>query len=141
GFDEAFVSKLDAGGNFVWARSFTGPAAIFGSAIAVDFAGNVYTTGFFQQTADFDPGPGAFDLIAPSGSNNIFVSKLDTGGNFLWAKQVGGSGADGSGNGVAVDETGNVYTTGNFSGTADFDPGPGTFNLTSGVHDDSVSAK
>ena len=33
--------------------------------------------------------------------------------------------------GVAVDGSGNVYTIGNFSGTADFDPGTGTVNLAS----------
>src|ERR1043165_2502917 len=49
---------------------------------------------------------------------------------FQWA---GGyiSTSDGSGNAVAVDGGGNVYTIGYFNGTTDFDPGPGSVNLTS----------
>jgi hypothetical protein len=146
----AFVSKLDAEGNFVWARAFTSSGATSdlseGEALTVDFAGNVYVTGFFIGTADFDPGPGTFNLTVPSGFNSIFVSKLDTGGNLLWAKQfVGDSGnfteAFGPGQDIAVDSTGDVYTTGTFFATADFDPGPGTFNLNSGGHEEAFVSK
>ncbi|MCH8890811.1 MAG: hypothetical protein IH827_07025, partial [Myxococcales bacterium] len=97
--------------------------------MAVDAAGNVYTTGFFLGTADFDPGPGTFNLTS-AGSVDVFVQKLDTAGNPVWAVGMGGTGTD-QGLGVAVDGAGNVYTSGFFQGTADFDPGPGTFNLTS----------
>jgi hypothetical protein len=83
----------------------------------------------FQGTADFDPGAGTFHLTS-SGSDDIFVSKLDSAGNFVWAKAMGGPSGD-AGQGIAVDGAGNVYTTGSFQGTADFDPGAGTFNLTS----------
>jgi hypothetical protein len=134
----AFVLKLDGAGNFLWARQFTGTGDVAGTAIAVDFAGNVFTTGSFDQTADFDPGPGVFSLTIP-GFRGYFLSKLDTGGNFLWAKQFFGVGGGEFGsadslnaiNGIAVDSVGDVYTTGTFLATADFDPGPGTFNLTS----------
>src|SRR5207245_7660598 len=106
--------------------------------IAADSAGNVYTTGFFSGTADFDPGPGTFNVIS-AGGQDIFVSKLDTDGNFIWAKALGGNAQD-IGFGIAVDGVGNVMTTGFFFGTADFDPGPGTFNLTSsGLFDTFVS--
>ena len=57
------------------------------------------------------------------------MSKLDSGGNFVWARQLSNSTGYDQGFGVAVDGQGNVYTTGAFVGTADFDPGAGTFNL------------
>lgn len=130
-----FVSKLDALGNFLWAKQLGGFGGDIGNSIAVDGNGNVYTTGYFTDTADFDPGPGIYNMIAPNppgsiGNYNVFISKLDASGNFLWAKQLGGTNSD-QGNSLAVDAIGNVYTTGYFRGTADFDPGPGTYNLTS----------
>jgi len=128
GIGDIFVSKLDAGGDFVWAKAMGGTNGDYGYEIAVDGAGNVYTTGYFQDTADFDPGAGTFNLT-PGGSANIFVSKLDAGGDFVWAKTMGGAG-NSLGYGIAVDGAGNVYTTGAFEDTADFDPGAGTFNLT-----------
>ena len=113
-----FVSKLDSAGNFVWVRQMGGTNSGSGNDVAVDGSGNVYTTGRFRGTADFDPGAGVFNLAA--GGFDIFVSKLDRAGNFVWARHMGGTGDD-TGYGVAVDDRGNVYTTGDFSGTADFD--------------------
>ena len=54
-----------------------------------------------------------------------------TNHNFIWAKSWGGSGLDDVRGGLAVDTSGNVHAAGDFHGTADLDPGPGTFNLTS----------
>nr|MBA3664743.1 SBBP repeat-containing protein [Bacteroidota bacterium] len=128
GLYDAFVLKLDAAGNFVWAKQFGGTSDDRGYSIALDASGNVYTTGFFQGTADFDPGPGTFTLGAPSSNLDAFISKLDAAGNFLWAKQLSGTGTE-FGTSIDIDPSGNVYSTGYFNGTTDFDPGPGTFNL------------
>lgn len=120
--------------NFQWARSMGGPSDEIGNSIAVDSSGNVYTTGYFRGTIDFDPGPGTTNLTS-AGSQDIFISKLDAAGNLIWAKSMGGISADWS-NSIAVDVYGNIYITGYFQGTADFDPGTGTSNLTSaGVYD------
>ena len=138
GQSDIFVSKLDSSGNFVWAKRMGGTSSDFGDAIAIDDAGNVYTTGSFRGTVDFDPGAVWFNLTS-AGIRNIFVSKLDDSGNFVWAKRMGGTDYD-KGNAIAVDAAGNVYTTGNFYSTADFDPGAGAFNLTSaGASDIFVS--
>ena len=128
GADEIFVSKLDPSGNFLWAKSYGGTDEDRGYSIAVDVKGNTYTTGYFRDIVDFDPGPGVFNLTS-AGASDIFISKLDSSGNFIWAKRLGGGNGD-IGASIAVDGTGNVYTTGAFIGTADFDPGPGVFNLT-----------
>ncbi len=50
--------------------------------------------------------------------------------SLTWIKQLGGTSAD-FGYSIAVDSAGNVYATGSFEGTADFDPGTGIYNLTS----------
>ncbi|WP_273567926.1 T9SS type A sorting domain-containing protein [Maribacter halichondriae] len=132
---DIFISKLDASGNFVGARRMGGPLDDEGTSIALGIAGNIYTTGFFDGTADFDPDAVAtFDLTVTGGypgAIDIFVSKLDKSGNFKWAKNMGGSGLD-SGSSINVDPWGNVYTTGYFTGiAADFDPGLGIQNLDS----------
>ena len=136
---DVFVSKLDSSGNFVWAKRLGGTVADVGRIIAVDSSGNVYTTGYFFSTADFDPGAGTTNLISAGGAE-VFVSKLDSSGNFVWAKRLGGISTD-EGYSIGVDSSGNVYTTGYFNGTVDFDPGAGVANLTSAGGNDSFVLK
>jgi CSLREA domain-containing protein len=141
GYSDIFVSKVDSSGDFIWAKRMGGISDYgdYGIDIAVDSSGDVYTTGYFSGTVDFDPGAGAANLTVGAGAQEIFVSKLDTDGNFVWAKSLGGGG-NGSGSSIAVDSGGDVYTTGYFEGTGDFNPGTGTYNLTGlGAQDIFVS--
>ena len=85
----------------------------------VDGSGNVYTTGYFKATAEFDPTAGTFTLTSAGGSSDIFVSKLDNAGNFVWARAMGSTSSD-YGWGIAVDGAGNAHTTGYFRGAVDF---------------------
>ena len=131
-----YISKLNTAGNFVWAKQIGGSGSmairtfqIDGSSIAIDATGNIYTTGAFSGTVDFDPGAGVYTLSA-AGDADIFVSKLDISGNFVWAKQMACTNS-GYSNSIELDATGNIYTAGAFSGTVDFDPGVGVYNLTS----------
>ena len=128
--NDIFVSKLDAAGNFVWAKSMGGIDYEQGNSIAVDAVGNVYVTGRFYKTVDFDPGPGIYNLTSSSQRTDIFILKLDTFGNFVWAKSMGGYEFDDA-NSVVLDVAGNIYLTGGFGGTVDFDPGNAVYNLTS----------
>jgi hypothetical protein len=129
---EVFVCKLDAGGNFAWVDTWQASHA---NGIAVG-GGAVAVTGDFGGTVDFDPGPGVSDLTSAAGSVNVFVSKLDEAGNFVWARGMGGATgpAPETGRAVALDAAGNVLTTGYFTSPADFDPGPGQFLLDTGVN-------
>ena len=124
-----FVSKLDSSGNFVWAKQMGGNQDDYGISMAIDSTGNIYTTGTFMNTADFDPGAGVFNLIADSVyTSDVFISKLNASGNFVWAKKFGGK-YDDFVNSITIDVGGNIYTTGNFIDTVDFDPGTGIYNL------------
>lgn len=138
GNQDIFICKLNASGNFAWAKSMGNGAVNIGKSVAIDFFGNVYTTGSFEGNVDFDPGPGTFFLYSPS--DNIFISKLDSSGNFVWAKRMGGLNASTS-NSIAIDSFNNVYTTGVFEDSVDFDPGPGVFNLTSTGYQDIFISK
>jgi hypothetical protein len=139
GGGDIFISKLDPIGNFVWAKRMGGTGIINANTIALDNSGNVYTSGYFFRTADFDPGLGTSNLTSV-GTSDIFISKLDTAGNFIWARSIGGNSYD-EATSIAADNSGNVYTTGSFAGTADFDPGAGTSNLTSSGSNDIFVSK
>jgi len=114
GSEDIYVCKLDPNGNFLWAKKAGGASNDYGKSIDVDSTGNCYVTGYFYGTARF----GATTLTS-SGSEDIYVCKLDPNGNFLWAKKAGGM-SDDQGFGIAVDSTGNSYVTGSFRGTATF---------------------
>ena len=70
-----------------------GSGTDYGEGIALAADGSVYTTGWFGGTADFDAGPGTFHLTS-AGSSDIFVSKLNSAGDFVWARRLGGAGED-----------------------------------------------
>lgn len=137
GYSDIFFAKYDANGNYLWAKSIGSTADDWSNSIAVNRSGNVYITGAFNDTADFDPGAGTANLIS-MGFFNIFFAKYDANGNYLWAKSIGST-SNGYGNSITVDPSspdGNIYITGNFYGTADFDPGTATVNLMSvGLYD------
>jgi hypothetical protein len=125
------VSELDASGNFVWAKQIGGAGLDQGTEICTDPSGNIFITGGFVSTVDFDPGVGIYNLTAAGGSTGaIFALKLDPNGNFAWAGQMSGTGSGGAGRSISLDDSGAVYFSGEFKGTVDFDPGLGTFNLT-----------
>src|SRR5262249_44440294 len=75
------------------------------------------------------PGPGTHNFSTTDGVS-IFVSKLDRNGQFAWAGVIGGTYIEDPA-GLGIDNSGNLYLTGDFSATVDFDPGPGVLSLTS----------
>lgn len=134
-FGDNFVSKLDSLGNFIWAKQLTGSGEEEAFDITVDVSGSVLTCGYFNGTADFDPGPGTYTLYGGTGSlKNGFINKLDSQGNFLWTTSIGSTGADIS-TSIRTDALNNVYTIGSFQNLVDFDSGPGTFTLSSANKD------
>jgi len=124
---------------FDWVKQVGGTDNDEANAITTDATGNIYVTGKFGSTADFDPGPGIANLTS-QGIFDVFIAKLNSSGDLIWVKQLGGIGSLGSSD-IVVDDAGNVYTTGAFEGTADFDPGAGTANLTSNGADDVYISK
>jgi hypothetical protein len=95
--------------------------------IVSDFSGNLYITGRYYGTVDFNPGPAIFNLIS-IGSEDIFICKLNNSGSFVWAKSVGGLGYD-EATSITLDSSGYLVAAGIFQDTSDFDPGIGIFHL------------
>lgn len=129
-----FISKLDANGNFVWAKQIPTTVEFGQIELKVDRVGNVYLASQFNVAADMDPGPGVM-MMSPTGFRDAFVIKLNTDGQLVWVRQFGGPGDTGpQAYMIELDQLGNVIIGGLFNNTVDFDPGPGVFNLTSPAH-------
>jgi hypothetical protein len=122
-----------------WTRTWGADDDDEGFAVAVDSDGCSYVTGQFVGTVDFDPGPGVVERTS-NGGYDIFLAKYGPAGVLRWVKTWGSSDFD-SGYGVAVDNWPNVYVTGSFSGSVDFDTGAGTDYRTSSGYTDVFLSK
>ena len=108
----AFVSRLNAAGSaLVYSTYLGGTISDFGSAVAVDSAGNACVTGF-TSSPDFRSSSA---LQTFGGLTDAFVSVFNPAGSaLLYSTFLGGSDND-SGNAIAVDSAGSVYVTGQSS--------------------------
>jgi hypothetical protein len=122
-----------------WASVCPGDIDLYPHDNITDASGNVYNTGRFRGTVDFDPGVGVSSLTA-NGFTDAFIQKLDPAGNFLWVINLTGGSWEQL-NGITTDGAGNIYAFGHFGGTVDFDPGPGVLSLTSNGGNDLVVIK
>jgi gliding motility-associated-like protein len=127
---DGYLCKLDKNGNFIFAKKFGNSVSnnvVHPRDICLDENSNVLIGGSFLGTQDFDPGPPVVNATS-NGSYDAFILKFSANGDFIWIKNIGSSSVDG-GMDIAVDLDNNVYTIGQYSGTVDFDPGPGVFTL------------
>jgi hypothetical protein len=136
-YDDAFITKLSpTGDSLVYSTYLGGGGSEYGNGIVVDTTGNVYVTG---TTYSWD-----FPLVNPydnsCSAEDIFVTKLSSGGDaLLYSTYLGGTQYD-SGYGIAIDVTGSAYITG-VTVSSDFpmvDPYDDTFN---GGYYDAFMAK
>jgi hypothetical protein len=104
---DVFVTKLSSAGTFLWTRGQGGSMDDEPGDIKVDRTGNVYVTGFLGG-----------DPVSFTGGN-VFIFKYNTSGTLQWSRTSSGNG-DESGTGLALDNSGNLYVTGYFSGTMTF---------------------
>ncbi|OBW43351.1 Beta-propeller repeat protein [Chryseobacterium sp. MOF25P] len=109
--NDIFVTKINSSGNIMWAKGYGSAANENANAISSDASGNTYITGIFNGP---DVTFGTTTLTGISSNNDVFITKIDTAGNVVWAKAIGGTGSD-NGYGITADASGNVYATGGFS--------------------------
>jgi Beta-propeller repeat len=121
GGTDLFVAKYGFNGQLVWARSLGGTGNDSAADIAFDGAGNVYVAGTFAGAVDFDPTPQLATTLTAPAAGSAFVWKLDFEGDLFLARSVTGTSSASS---LAIDPLGNIFVTGQFKGTADFDPDP-----------------
>ena len=141
---DVFIAKYNPNGNLIWAKQFGGPGDTVPrpDMLNIDKENNIIICGNFNRTIDFDPGLAVYNLTSTA-HIQAFIVKLNSNGDFIWAKQFGNSPIVYSGSQIAdikSDLQGNIYVTGGFSGNCDFDPGPGIYMLQSqGMTDGFIS--
>jgi gliding motility-associated-like protein len=114
-----FSISATAQQNWLWSNGGVGNDEALDNT--TDQNGNIFTTGYFSLTAQFNS-----ITLTSNGSGDIFVSKQDSNGVYQWVTQAGGTGSDRA-YGIATDNAGNVFIAGFFSETATF----GSITLTS----------
>ncbi len=126
GGSDCVLLKFDQYGNFQWMRGWGGTDNESCNAVDTDPSGNIYVSGTFRGTVDFDPTAGVDEYTALQ-DYSAFISKYDGDGNYLWTRAWGYKGAPeyrALGQDVVVGDASSIYVTGYYNGTVDFDPGP-----------------
>jgi hypothetical protein len=124
---DIFVAKYAPNGKVLWTKSAGGKQEDYAYGISTDRAGNSYVTGYFSDTAAFGT-----QKCMSAGNEDVFVSKLDPNGNFLWTRSIGSTKTD-KGYGTVIDKDGmNCYITGSFNDSLFFN---GIKLLSSGMSD------
>jgi len=122
----SFIAKYDVLGNYQWVNPL---GTVYSHVSDASGNGNVYVCGNFSSIFDFDPGIGVANLDATNG--NMFIANYDAVGNYLFAKQIGGANSGVGTLSLYQDANRNLYLTGRFGGTVDFDPDIGIYPLNS----------
>ncbi len=123
GVSSRYLLKLTASGDFVWVDVFDGGPQL----LDLDASGNVVATGTFGGAVDFDPGAGVTSLTARGAFDVPVASYSGVTGDLLWARAIGGPGADGAA-GVVVMPDGTLRLAGVDQAGSDFDPGPDVYD-------------
>lgn len=146
---DIFIAKYDSYGIFLNAISIGGLQNDQATSIAVDNSDNIYVTGWFRGTVDFNPGSGVANVISNGHSGTdmgydgeIFLAKYSNDLSYSWAFGIGGPMVNDAGLAVKIDKQGDVILAGNFRGTnIDFDPSSNVANLSASGVIESFIAK
>ncbi|WP_070137930.1 T9SS type A sorting domain-containing protein [Crocinitomix algicola] len=126
---DVFIQKLNAEGELIWAKTIGGSGSDYPLCIVTDASANIYIGGGFRESMDFDPGDE--EVIRTSEAyTDAFLLKLDGNGNFQWVKTFGGSVNDQFLN-LVISEDDDLFVSGNFESTVDFDDGDAEIILSS----------
>ena len=109
-----YVAKLTPAGVYTWVSAVQTTDDSSGADIAVDAVGNSYVVGTFKGTLT-----AGSKTVTSAGGDDVMVLKLDSKGAPVWAATAGGAAGE-SGNGVAVNSSGEVFVAGTIRGSATF---------------------
>jgi hypothetical protein len=130
-----YISKSTTNSELIWAKNIGGEQSpILMNDLCVDLQNNIYLSGTFLGSIDVDPGPGTH-LLSSTNALTTFILKLNSSGNFVWAKTIGSEHL-GALPIIAVDQSNSIYLAGSIENindesaiTTDLNPGVGTYNI------------
>lgn len=120
---ESYFTSLDSAGTHRFGRAIISNNTSRASAIAVDQNQFIYIGGEFTQTLDADPGPGQANITARAGVD-AYLGIYDQFGNYRAIRHIAKNAGNAFNRGIAVDKSGNIFSTGSFTWLCDFDPRP-----------------
>lgn len=123
GLSDFYITKHDGDGHFIWIKSFGGDESDDVVAIDIDDQDNIYITGNFLGTVDFDPSPFHMENLTSGGlyNSNSYVCKFTSNGDLIWVKDINGDFLSESTD-ITVDNYYNVHISGHFIDHLDVDP-------------------
>ena len=119
---DIYVCKFNPNGQYVWSRTFGGSGYDDAEDVEVDDLGNIFITGSFQNTVDFNPDPGFSNFETSNGIDDAYLLKVDSAGLFKWVKTFGGAGQDEL-SVLKIIDSKELYVGGYFTSTTTFSPG------------------
>jgi predicted outer membrane repeat protein len=120
-YNDAFVTKIGPDGGYCWTHVMGGTDMDEASDVVADPAGNVYVTGIFDNTVNFDADWALTDEKTTAGYEDIFVTKIDPSGSYCWTRRMGGNDRFDEPWSMCTDTVGNIYVVGSFqSSSVDF---------------------
>lgn len=126
-----YISKYDEYGNYLWAKAFNrriGTNSGFGlNALKIDNNGEIYIAGGMNDTQDFDPSSTVANI--QSYGTDAFIAKYNNQCDYLVATHIGNTNGI-SATSLYLDKQKNIFISGGFGYTADFDPSSAVANIT-----------
>ncbi|WP_162176212.1 FG-GAP-like repeat-containing protein [Candidatus Magnetobacterium casense] len=123
--NNSFISKISPSGQVTWLKSLSGSGSNGLAKMMLDANNNIYLGGAFQGTFDLDPGSGVVSKTAV-GSNDSYMLKLSKDGDYLWSRTIGSASGTVGLSGFCLNPANNdIYVTGEFSGTINFNTDTG----------------
>jgi len=126
GSNTPFLAEYTPAGKLIWVNTLNGSFVGNQSVVAIGTNNNIYLSAAFSSLLQFNPSTALNAL-----GQDTFIAGYSSNGTFQFAKDLGGSGASSFPYQIRSDATNNVYVSGYFSGTIDFNPDPAvTANVT-----------
>jgi hypothetical protein len=116
---DIFVTKIGPKGNYLWTHRMGGESDDYATAICTDSDGNVYVAGAFEGTVNFADDWSGTETKTSEGLTDMFVTKINADGGYLWTHRMGGEGDDAPG-AICTDSSGNIYVAGSFNDSSSF---------------------